>query len=86
MKNLKLIAVGDCNHDYYIDENECVYYIHKPGSSCNDGIYCGANKLHDHFWHLRQLSWRGFRRGYDSLIPPDWKIVDYNFFKKWRCV
>lgn len=78
MKELTLIAYGSGNWNYYTNKKRNrVYYIAKKGSGVNDGLYCSSNKLLSNFWRMRQV------KGYRSLIPPSWKIVDYDFFKTW---
>lgn len=53
--------------------NGIIFSIPVSGSGCGASVWCGISSLRPHLYRLRQL------RGYDTLIPPDWKNVNTKF-------
>lgn len=50
-----------------------IYSIPAAGSGCAASVWCGVPNLRRHLYQLRQIC------GYDTLIPPSWEDVNYNF-------
>lgn len=57
----------------YYNVDGAVYYS-APGGDLK--VWCDLNDLRRHLYRLRQI------RGYRSLVPPEWAIVDKEFFKQ----
>ena len=82
MNERRLIARGSGNWDYYLtvlsDGKKVVESIAKPGTGCNNNIWCGVNGLKAHLHHLANV-----RHGANwiTLIPEGWEVVDRSFFE-----
>lgn len=79
----RLIATTEGNWDYYLgpvcsDGSQALLYIAKKGSGANSGPWCAVSRLKQHLRHLANV-----RHGADwkSMIPEDWTVIDWDFFR-----
>ena len=83
-KTLHLIATTCGNWDYYADRGMQVYYIAKPGSDAKSGCFTAGRTLRSVLLHNVRIKWRTNKT--ETMIPSDWIITDYDFFKKERLI
>ena len=69
-----LVATTSGNWDFFT-YNDILYSIPKAGTGAGASVWCGLKSLKAHLYSL------SYRRGYDSIIPPDWTVENNDFFR-----
>lgn len=68
------VFVADMGSNWNLWQSDgMLYSIAKNGSGAGSSCWCSSARLRAHLHRLRQIC------GYDTLIPPSWKKVNYDF-------
>lgn len=68
-----LVAKTDC-WNYFVN-NGIVWSVPADGCEGSTSFWCAVKELRAHFYRLRQI-----KANYSSLIPPQWEIINNDFF------